>query len=146
MMLGFRSHPAHRGVGTLPTWCTLNNLRSVVLLKGCVPALDEVLTWRRSLFSPNLPHIPLDNCAFLPVGFCWYCASHLAAGISALIASSSSFFQKLGHKGVPEGKIAGNSITSQSFTPSFSEFLRICPVRSLLGPASHHNNDGSAGL
>ena len=68
----------------------------------------------------------------LPVGFCWYCASHLETGSSAFSASKSSIFQNPGHRDLPEGKIAGNSITSQSLVPSFSLFLRICPVKSRL--------------
>ena len=48
------------------------------------------------------------------VGCCMYCAIHLPLGSSVLSASSSWSDQNSGHKGLPEGKIAGKSITSHS--------------------------------
>ena len=66
------------------------------------------------------------------VGFCWYCASHLLTGISALIASSSDFFQNSGQSGVPDGNNAGSSITSHSSPSLLIELSKICPVKSRL--------------
>ena len=79
-----------------------------------------------------LHHSRLINAPSSDVGSCWYCADHLPTGISALIASNSSCFQNSGHNGLPEGIIAGNSMTSHSSEPILSaDLLMICPVRSL---------------
>src|SRR5210317_78894 len=80
--------------------------------------------------SQSCHHSLLINAPSSPVGFCIYCAFHFDNGIEALTASRSFIFQYSGHRGLSEGRIAGNSITSHlSALVSFCALINL-PVKS----------------
>src|SRR5512137_591849 len=76
-------------------------------------------------------HSRLTSAPSSPVGFCWYWAFHFDGGNSSFSASNSFNVQNSGHKGLPDGNIAGNSMTSQSSpVVLFIESAKTRPVKS----------------
>src|SRR5210317_1654488 len=83
-------------------------------------------------FGHSFHHSRLISAPSSEVGSCWYCADHFEMGSSAFSASNCSKGQNSGHRGAPDGIIAGNSMTSHSSAPSlWVADLIIWPVRSL---------------